>query len=563
MAPSNHEIAQLLETLAFFLEIEGENPHKIRAYKRAARTIRGLDIPLRDAIAGGEDITSYPGIGKAIEKKIREIISSGTLKKLEVLRHKYPPGLMELTKLPGIGPKKALQLYREFNIKGPEDLLKFIEQGDASKVKGMGPVTQKRIFSHLKRYFSGRRLFPFSEAEEVASQLKEDLEEMERGIVVKIAGSIRRKKEMVSDVDILVSRIKVEELSHLLKRYTGDKVSISIEGEGIPKLSMEHPGGIPIEIRVVSPDSLGVHLLRYTGNIEFCKAIFSLLPGEEHITSSQEEEIFSMLNIPIIPPEIREGKRALEVALQGRLPSLVEEGDIRGDLHVHTTWSDGKNSIEEMALAAMKRGYEYIGITDHSQRMRMVNGLDERRLMAQMEEIDRLNSSLRGIRILKGIEVDILEDGSLDLSAEILRMLDYVIGSIHSHFNLDRTSQTRRIIRAMESGLISILGHPSGRLLGKRAPLEIEMEEVFRAAEATGCIMEINSQPHRLDLNDKYLRRAKEMGIKVCINSDAHNTFGLSLVRFGINQARRGWIEGKDTINTRPLEEVLSLLSPL
>ncbi len=556
MTPSNYEIAHILETLAFFSEMEGENPHKSRAYTRAAREIKRLDISLAELVERGEDLTKYPAIGKAIEKKIREIVITGRLEKLEELKKKYPPSLIELSTIPGLGPKKLIELHRKLGIEGPEDLWNLLKKQNTPKIPGIGPKLQQKILSYLEKHLGEKREYKFSEAEVVAQDIKELFYTIGHR-AIHIVGSVRRKKETVSDVDVLVAGISKSSLKEKINKKIPNLTIV--EDRSSNRIIFQHGLGINVDIRLVKGDCWGEEVLRYTGDRDFTDEFFNIYP-EGNSKVSTEEELFSLANIPYIPPELREGKDIIERAKQGKIPSLITLSSIKGDLHMHSQWTDGRNSIEEMALAAKKMGYEYIGITDHSKRMRMVRGLDEKRLIKQMEEIDTLNNKIEGIRILKGIEVDILEDGSLDLSLEVLERLDYVIASVHSHFSLSRKKQTMRIIRALSLDVVSILGHPSGRLLGKRPPMEIDMEEVLKVAREKGCIMELNSQPDRLDLNDRYLKKAKEMGIKIAINSDAHHALGLGVMRFGINQARRGWLEPEDVINTLSLEEILPLL---
>ncbi len=557
--PSNHEIANILEMLAFFSEMEGENPHKILAYRRAARQIKGMEFSLAEAVEKGEKLTKYPSIGKAIEKKIIEIVKFGTLEKLEILKKKYPPELMELSKVPGIGPKKLKQLYIDHKVQSPRELWEILKGKKNKKLPGLGPAMEKRILSYLEKYLQEEKEYNFPEAEEVAHQICNLITSWEKDIEVNVVGSVRRRKERVSDIDILITSHSREILKKVLKRL--QPPSNKSFPDNTTRVEINHSLGIKLDIRIVPPYRLGQNKIIYTGNRGFVQSLVKKIPGAkiDKMDFNTEEEVFESLNLPFIPPELREGEMSVDRIMREGIPSLIEISHIRGDLHMHTTWTDGRNSIEEMALEARKRGYEYIGITDHSKRMRMVGGLDENRLLKQIKEIERLNSRLGDIYILKGIEVDILEDGNLDLSLEILQRLDYVIASIHSNFSLPSSVQTKRIIKALSLGVISILGHPTARLLGKRPPMDIDIEEIFLVAREIGCVMELNSQPDRLDLKDTHLQRARDMGIKIAINSDAHHYQGLGVIRFGINQARRGWLEPGDVINTLSLEKLMSI----
>ncbi len=559
--PTNEEIASLLKELATYLEFEGENPFKIRAYKNAARVISGYGDSIADLVIQGKDITSIPGIGKNIEKKIKEIINTGSLQLIQRYREKYPQGIFELLNIPGIGIKKIRILYEKFNVTSPEDFLILINNGNLRDIPGFGEKSERKFKKALESYIKREKVFKFCDVEPLVIQFESYLKES-YGSNFMVVGSYRRKKEVVSNIDVLIK--DSYEKDQIIKRYADlkDIKFLSEKDSYILKFS----SGLRFNLINTCNKSWGIDLIKYTGSVEFnnkfCDFVkkdlgISNIWGNEIFYNKCEQEIFDELDIDYIPPEIREGKEELELAKLRAIPHLIEQSDLKGDLHIHTTYTDGSNTIEEMVLAAMVLGFEYIGITDHSKRLKIANGLDEKRLMRQLDEIDEINERYKGkIRVFKGIEVDILDNGSLDLSDSILKELDYVIASVHSKFNLSEKDQTKRIKRAMDNPHVTIIGHPTGRLIGKRPPYKVDMEQIIKHAYTTGCVLELNSQPDRLDLNDQYLKMAKEIGVKVAINSDAHSKGGFNVLKYGIYQARRGWLEKEDVINTYPLTEI-------
>jgi len=565
--PSNEEIAQVLEELAIYSEFEGETPHKSRAYKNASRVIRGMGFSLADLVNEGEDLKQFSGIGKNIEKKIKEIVQTGSLKKLHELREKYPSGLLEILNIPGLGLKKVIYLYKEHGISNPRQLYTFAKQGRLKTLSGFGEKSEKKIIGFLEKYLTQKKTFKLAEVDPFVQQIIEYLEGGLKREDFLIGGSWRRKKEVVGNIDVIIKdKLDIEPY---LRVYACNKNAF-FRKAGQNKWEWEFQTGLKVVVRAIEPSRWGSFVVFYTGSKKFNNMLFEYAKSKFDIKDlwnsslflgMDEEECFNKLDLQFIPPELREGRGEIDFALQGRLPFLIELEDICGDLHIHTTYTDGKNTIEEYVEAALLKGYQYIGITDHSKRMKMVGGLDVDGVRKQIQEIDNINKKIQGLKVLKGIEVDILEDGSLDLPDSILKELDFVIASIHSKFGLSKEEQTRRILRAMKNPYVSIIGHPTGRIIGRREPYEIDMEQIIDCARESGCILELNSQPDRLDLNDKYLKWAKEAGVKICINSDAHHVYGLDLLKYGIYQARRGWLESDDVINTMTIEELIEFLA--
>lgn len=560
--PTNEEIASLLEELATYLELEGENPFKIRAYKNAARAVTGYMDSIAELIIQGEDITSIPGIGKNIEKKIKEIIETGSLDHIKRYREKYPPGILELLNIYGLGVKKIKIFYDKFNVTSPEDLLDLINNGKIRELPGFGKKSEERLKIALSNYLNRKKVFKYADVEPFVIQFESYLSEtigVDNFITV---GSYRRRKDTVSNVDVLLRNVNYIEI--LLEKYANTKNIKLLSEKDYYKFIF--PCGLRFNL-VKSYDELwGINSIKYTGSTEFNKKFLNFINSKfalDNIWNNKifynktEEEIFDMVDIEYIPPELREGRGEIEKAKLRSLPRLIELKDLKGDLHIHTNYTDGHDTIEEIVKTAISLGFTYIGITDHSKRLKIAGGLDEKRLMKQMEEIDKINEKYSDkIYIFKSIEVDILEDGTLDLNDNVLNKLDYVIASIHSKFNLPKKEQTNRIKRAMDNPNVTIIGHPTGRLIGKRAPYELDIEAILHHAKITGCVLELNSQPDRLDLNDEHLKMAKDMGVKVAINSDAHSKFGFNVLRYGIYQARRGWIEKHQVINTYSLTEL-------
>ena len=570
MAKLNAELVAAFNRLANLLEIKGENPFKIRAYRNAARTIEGLGRSVEEMVRAGEDLTELPGIGKDLAQKIKDFVETGRIEKLEELEREIPAPLLELLSVEGLGPKRIRVLYENLGIKDLDQLRDAAQSGAIEKLPGFGPKIVETILKGTRLAKKEGRRFKWAVAEEYVEDLLQYLNEAQGVEVIEVAGSFRRKKETVGDLDVLVVSEDWELVTDHFVRYPHVKEVIS---KGKTRSTVILTPGIQVDLRSVPRQCYGAALAYFTGSKAHNIAIrtmgvklglkineYGVFRGDERIGGEEELDVYKAVGLPFIEPELRENSGEIEAAQAGRLPNLIRLEDIRGDLHCHSHYTDGKDTIWAIATAAKALGYEYIAITDHSKRLTVTKGLDEKRLREQMEEIDQLNERLHGITILKSIEVDILEDGSLDLPDEVLRELDLVVGSIHHKFKLSQEAQTARVLKAMDNPHFTILGHPTGRLIGQREPYKINVQKVLEGAKERGCFLELNAQPDRLDLNDVNLRLAKEIGVKIAISTDSHSIGTLAYMRYGVNQARRGWIEKGDCINTRSLPELKQLL---
>jgi DNA polymerase (family 10) len=570
---TNADIADMLNEMANLLEIDGANPFRVRAYRQAALTIATMPRPLADMVEQGENLTDLPGIGESIAAKIEEIVRTGKLDQLEEERSHIPPQLTELLRVPSLGPKRASVLYKELGITSLEQLKQAAQEQRIRQVKGFGPKLEQTILKDIEQAQQYQRRYLWAEAAQIARPLVEYLRANDRVKRVDVAGSYRRGLETVGDLDILAigtTDTPDPAIGEYFVRYPSVKEVIS---RGDTRSTAVLASGMQVDLRVMPAESYGAAMIYFTGSkthnihlrqIALDKGLklseYGLFRGEERVAGATEQEVYRTLGLDYITPELREDRGEIEAAAQGQLPHLVTLEDIRGDLQAHSKASDGVNTIEEIALAARALGYAYVTITDHSRRLRVARGLDPRQVREQMNEIDRLNARLENITILKGAEVDILKDGSLDLPDDLLGDLDIVVCSVHSSFNLSKEQQTERIIRAMDNPHFNILAHPTGRRLGERQPYEVDMERLMLAALERGCYMEINSQPDRLDLNDTHAHMAKTLGLKLAISSDAHRADDLSVLQYGVMQARRGWLEPEDVLNTRDWPELQRLL---
>jgi len=570
MPITNSEIADKLTQLADLLDIEGADRFRVRAYRNAARTISTLPRSLEDMVYEGEDLTELPGVGESIAKKIREIVETGRLSKLEEEEKRTPSGLRELLRVEGLGPKRVQALYEHLQITGLADLAEAARLGRVRTLPGFGAKTEEKILRELERARVREQRTLLSVAEQFVTPLLEYLRKTEGVDRVEAAGSYRRGLETVGDLDILVTGDAPAAVMDRLASYSAVEEVVS---RGETRSTVRLRSGLQVDVRAVARESYGAALVYFTGskahNIVLRQMAiqrglklseYGAFRNDERVAGETEEEVYAALDLPWIPPELREDRGEVQAAQEGRLPRLVTREDLRGDLQSHTQDSDGRETLGTMATAAAERGLEYLAITDHSRHLAMVKGLDEEGLARQMDEIDALNEDLEGFRLLKGIEVDILEDGSLDLSDDILSRLDVVVAAVHSQFGLSRDKQTERIIRAMDNPNVHILAHPTGRLLGQREGYLVDMERLLRAAKERGCFVELNAQPQRLDLDDSACRLAKELGVKVVISTDAHTVAELDYLRFGVGQARRGWLEPDDVLNTRPWAELRAAL---
>jgi DNA polymerase (family 10) len=562
MAIHNASIAEILRRVADLLEIEGANPFRIRAYRRAALTIEDLPQSAARMVAEGETLVGLPGIGKDLAGKITEIIETGHLKALAEIEARTPTTLAALTTVPGLGPKRVHQLHEALEIKTFKDLERAARAHNIRKLKGFTAKSEEKILAEIEESKTRELRFKIATAEDFAKTVCAYLEEDPSVEHVVVAGSYRRRKETVGDLDILVTSAKGKATVDRFIAY--DEVA-KVVGKGSTRATVVLRSGIQVDLRVVPEKSYGAALHYFTGSKAHNIAIrkigrarglkineYGIFRGDKRVGGKTEEEVFATVKLPYIEPELREDRGEIQAAMADELPNLVTLKDIRGDLHVHTKASDGKSSLREMAETAKARGYEYVAITDHSKHATIARGLDTRRLGKQLDEIDRLNDEIKGIRILKSSEVDILADGKLDFSEKMLARLDLVVAAVHYKFELDATTQTERILRAMDNKYLSIIAHPTGRLLGERSAYSLDIERVIEGAKERGVALELNSHPARLDLDDVHCRLCKEMGVKLVISTDAHSTFGLDTIRFGIGQARRAWLEAKDVLNTRP-----------
>ncbi|WP_303900811.1 DNA polymerase/3'-5' exonuclease PolX [Thiohalomonas denitrificans] len=566
----NREIAHTFDTLADLLEIEGANPFRVRAYRNAARVLDGISQNVASMIREGRDLSQYPGIGKDLAEKIRTVSETGTLPLLEEVEKRVPLALSQITQIEGLGPRRVKALHESLQINSLDDLEKAIEQGRVRELPGFGARTEELIRNGLARLRASQGRTLIADAEETAVHLEQYLSELEGVKQVTVAGSYRRRRETVGDLDVLVTCRRGVPVG---KQFTRFEPVETILSQGETRSSVRLRSGLQVDLRVVPEISYGAALHYFTGSKAHNIAIrklgvarglkineYGVFRGDRRIAGRTEKEVFASVGLPFIEPELREDRGEIEAARNGGLPNLIRTQDIRGDLHAHTTASDGRSSLESMVQAARERGYEYLAITDHSQAVTVARGLDVERLRQQIQAIDRLQRQYDDIRILKGSEVDILEDGRLDLPDDILRELDITVCSVHSRFNLSEAKQTERILRAMDNPHFRILGHPSGRILNKRDPYQVDLARIIAGAAERGRFLEVNAQPDRLDLTDTACRLAKAQGAKVAISTDAHSDMGLAKLRFGIGQARRGWLERDDVINTRPLAGLLKLL---
>jgi DNA polymerase (family 10) len=573
MPVTNNDVAEIFDEVADFLEIKGDNPFRVRAYRNAARVVAGLSRGVADLAVEEKGLGELPGIGKDLAEKIRTVVATKKLPFLEDLKKEFPPGLSAMLKVRGLGPKKVAALHKGLGIASIKDLEKAASGGKIRELDGFSVKSERSILEEIGRgnvTDQGPERFKLARAEETVTPLFEELKKAKGIEEIAIAGSFRRRAETVGDVDILIA---AGTSGDIMKRFAGYEDVEKVLAKGETKSSAVLRGGLQVDLRVVPLASWGAALHYFTGSKAHNIAVrtmgvkrklkineYGVFRGKKRIAGRTEEEVYEQVKLPYIEPELREDRGEIRAAAQGRLPRLVRLEDLRGDLHAHTTESDGRYTAADMAQAAKARGYEYLAVTDHSQHVTIAHGLDAKRLAKSIKAIDKINADLRGFNLLKSIELDILADGSLDLPDDILDELDLVVASVHYKFNLSKEKQTERVIRALDNPRVNVFGHPTGRLINERPPYEIDLEKVMRAAIERGCFLELNAHPDRLDLDDVHCQMAKEMGLKIAVSTDAHSTDDLDLMRFGIGQARRGWLGPEDVINTRPLAELRKLL---
>jgi len=569
--PIHHaDIATIFEEIADLLEIQEANPFRIRAYRNAARTLSELGREVSNILNKGGELPKIPGIGVDLAAKIHEIVETGKCAFLEKLHKELPPAISELLKIPGLGPKRVKALYQNLDVQTLEQLYRAAADGRIRTLPGFGEKTERNILDAVALHASQARRFKLTVAAQYAEALVGYLKRVHGVRQVVVAGSYRRMRETVGDLDILVT---AEPDSPVMAHFIAYDEVGEVLSHGSTRASVILKSGLQVDVRVVGAESYGAALHYFTGskahNIALRKLAqvrglkineYGVWKGTARIAGETEASVYRSVGLSYIPPELREDRGEIEIARTGRLPRLVELSDLKGDLHAHTKATDGHHTLKEMAQAAKGFGLAYLAITEHSRRLTVAHGLDPQRLLKQIDEIDRLNETLEGITLLKGIEVDILEDGELDLPDSVLERLDLVVGAVHSRFELSRARQTDRILRAMDHPHFTMLAHPTGRLIEQREPYDVDMLRIIRHARKRGCFLELNAHPERLDLLDTHCQMAKEEGVLISINSDAHSTQEFANLRFGVGQARRGWLEKGDVLNTRALDELRLLL---
>ena len=568
----NTAIAKVFQDIADLLELKGENPFKIRAYQRAARTIEHLPKEMEIMLEEGEDLKNIPGVGEAIAKKTTELITTGKLGYYEDLKAEFPEGITTLLEIPGVGPKIAKRLSTELGIRSVDELEQAIKDGRVAEMFRLGDKTADNILHQIQALRRKDQRIPIGEALPVVEEILDALRPIPGVRNLTAAGSLRRFRETLGDIDLMGTADNPEQV---INTFVALPQIREVLAQGSTKASVILPGGLQADLRMVDHDSFGSLLQYFTGSKQHNIGLRlrgqkqGLRLSEYGITDlakdklerfAVEEDFYHRLGLQYIPPELREAQQEIEMADKRAIPKLVDLPDIKGDLHAHTDWSDGHESIEAMALAAKAIGYHYLAITDHSGGRGIAHGLDAERLRKQIEEIKQLNQQLDGIRLLSGIEVDIRADGSLDLPQELLAELDIVIAAIHSGMNQSEEQITRRILGAIENPNVDVIAHPTCRLLGEREPVAVDLEAVFRAAAKHNKALEINAMPSRLDLKDIHAYRARELGVKLILGTDAHSSGHLGFMRFGIGVARRGWCQPEHMLNTRPVDEVLAFL---
>ena len=574
----NLEISRVLEDVAALLEIQGANPFRIRAYQNAARVVESHSTPLRRMVEEETDLTELPGIGKGIAADITQLLSEGKLDTLEELAQNVPLSLIELTRLPGVGAKRARKLWDELGIETIDQLEKAAAAGDVAALAGLGAKSQEKILRGIEAHRRRTGRFKLSDADQYVEPLLSYLRAHPAVQRLEVAGSYRRRRETVGDIDLLAIATEPQEVVEGFTSYPDVK---SVELAGDTKVTVVLRSGLQVDLRILPPESYGAALQYFSGSkahsVKLRKRAVAqglsiseygvIRAGEgggergELVAGREEADVYEAVGLPWIAPELREDRGEIEAALAGELPELISLEDIRGDLQMHSTWSDGKQSIEEMLEGCVARGYEYFAMTDHSKALAMTGGLDAAKLRKQWEQIDEVQERHPEIRILRGMEVDILAGGELDLEDEMLAELDVVLVSVHSRFDLPPVQQTERILKAVRHPAVNILAHPTGRLINRRDEMSFDLEEVLRCAAEHEVVVELNAHPDRLDLRDSHLIRARELGLEVVISTDAHRVDDLALMRYGVEQARRAWLTPKHVINAYPLERLLKTLS--
>lgn len=573
----NRNIAAIFYETADLMEIRGDDPFRIRSYRRAAEAVEGLAYRVADISAETKKLLEIPGIGKGMASSIQQLVKEGNFGLHADLLQKYRPSMLDLLKIQGLGPKTIALIWDAYQVCDVEGVEKLAREGKIRELPRMGEKHEQKILKGIEEYrrISGR--FLLEVADRTAEKIKEFLAEMPGIGKITAAGSLRRGRDTVGDLDILITGpcCADERLDPLLDRIVTFPGINEVLVKGGNKVSFKLRGGMQVDVRALKPESYGAALQYFTGSkshnvsirqralkMGYTLSEYALTRVEDgsRVAGTTEEEVYAALKLDYIPPELRENQGEIEAAEHHRLPKLIELADIRGDVHMHTVETDGRCTIEEMIDAARERGYEYMAITDHSKNLAFANGLDDQRAEAHVRKIREAGSKAEGIKVLAGIEVDILADGELDLSASVLDEMDLVIASVHSHFQQEPRQMTDRLLSAITSGHISILGHPTGRILLRREGYDFDLDAVMRAAAKHDVAMELNAYPDRLDLCDRHLKMAKERGVKIVIDTDSHHTSHLEKMRFGLLQARRAWLTPADVLNTLPTADFISAI---